>query len=115
MEWGSVEAVPDEEALAILNNPARRRRVLRSRACYRNKSKVPSKLVAKTRVVALGHLDPDLHRVSRDSPTPMSLGVHPPKHLHGRHQWPDGRRSNSVDLMGWRRQRGIHAGGLRKQ
>ena len=47
-----------------------RTRIRRSRACFRNKSKLPDKLVAKARVVALGHLDPDLHRISRDSPMP---------------------------------------------
>ena len=66
-------AIPDDEAAAILANPAQRRRVLRSRACYRNKSRIPTELTAKTRVVALGHLDPDLHRISRDSPTPMRV------------------------------------------
>ena len=73
MNWGSVQAVSDDEAAAILSNPARRKRVLRSWACYRNKSKIPDQLQAKTRVVALGHLDPDLHRISRDSPTPMRV------------------------------------------
>ncbi|CAJ1448531.1 unnamed protein product [Effrenium voratum] len=43
---------------------------LSDRSCFRNKSRVPGKLVAKTRVVALGHLDPDLAVISRDSPTP---------------------------------------------
>lgn len=76
MTWGSVEPVPDEEAVEILKNPAKRRRVLRSRACYRNKSRVPTQLIAKTRVVALGHLDPDLHRLNRDSPTPMRTSEH---------------------------------------
>ena len=76
MGWGSVEPVPDDEAAAILSNPARRKRVLRSRACYRNKSRTPDTLIAKTRVVALGHLDPDLHRISRDSPTPMRVSEH---------------------------------------
>ena len=71
MSWGSVEPVDDDEAAAILSHPIRRKRVLRSRACYRNKSRIPGELTAKARVVALGHLDPDLHRISRDSPTPM--------------------------------------------
>ena len=73
MNWGSVQAVPDDEAAAIMSNPARRKRVLRSRACYRNKSKIPDQLQAKTRVVALGHLDPDLRRISQDSPMPMRI------------------------------------------
>ena len=73
MNWGSVQAVPDDEAAAILSNPARRKRVLRSRARYRNQSKIPDQPQAKTRVVALGHLDPDLRRISRDSPTPMRV------------------------------------------
>ena len=68
--WDSIEPVTPEEAAKILSNPSSRKRVLRSRACYRNKSKDPNKLVAKTRVVALGHLDPDLASISRDSPTP---------------------------------------------
>ena len=69
-KWGSIEPVPDDEANAILADPQKKRRVLRSRACYRNKSRDPTKLIAKTRVVALGHLDPDLYKVARDSPTP---------------------------------------------
>ena len=71
MSWGSVEPVDDDEAAAIVSHPIRRKRVLRSRACYRNKSRIPGVLTAKARVVALGHLDPDLHRISRDSSTPM--------------------------------------------
>ena len=69
-KWGSIEPVPDDEANAILADPQKKRRVLRSRACYRNKSRDPTKLIAKTRVVALGHLDPDLYKVARDAPTP---------------------------------------------
>eukprot|EP00435_Cladocopium_sp_Y103_P015633 s906_g3.t2 len=69
-KWGSIEPVPGDEARKILADPQKKRRVLRSRACYRNKSRDPTKLVAKTRVVALGHLDPDLYKVARDSPTP---------------------------------------------
>ena len=68
--WGSIEAISPEQAAAIMANPATKKRVLRSRACYRNKSRIPGKLHAKTRVVALGHLDPDLASLSRDSPTP---------------------------------------------
>ena len=68
--WGSIETVSKERAAEIMSNPVLRKRVLRSRACYRNKSRVPGKLQAKTRVVALGHLDPDLASISRDSPTP---------------------------------------------
>ena len=68
--WGSVEPVGEAEAKAIMTDPRRRRRVLKSRACYRNKSRDPSKLIAKTRVVALGHLDPDLYKINRDAPTP---------------------------------------------
>ena len=52
------------------SHPIRRKRVLRSRACYRNKSRIPGVLTAKARVVALAHLRRDLHRISRDSPTP---------------------------------------------
>ena len=69
-KWGSIEAIEPELAAQIMANPATRRRILKARACYRNKSKDPTQLVAKTRVVALGHLDPDLASVSRDAPTP---------------------------------------------
>ena len=68
--WGLVEALTDQQADRIMKCPTMRKRILRSRACYRNKSRIPGKLVAKTRVVALGHLDPDLTTISRDSPTP---------------------------------------------
>ena len=68
--WGSVEPVHEAEAKAIMTDPKRRRRVLKSRACYHNKSRDPSKPIAKTRVVALGHLDPDLYKINRDAPTP---------------------------------------------
>ena len=68
--WGSIEEITPERAKQIMDNPVTRKRILRSRACYRNKSRVPGQLQAKTRVVALGHLDPDLAQISRDSPTP---------------------------------------------
>ncbi|CAL1162801.1 unnamed protein product [Cladocopium goreaui] len=70
LSWGSMEEVSAETAAKILSNPPTKKRVLRSRACYRNKSKIPGRLQAKTRVVALGHLDLDLASLSRDSPTP---------------------------------------------
>ncbi|CAJ1393380.1 unnamed protein product, partial [Effrenium voratum] len=63
--WGSVEPVHEAEAKAIMTDPKRRRRVLKSRACYHNKSRDPSKPIAKTRVVAL-----DLYKINRDAPTP---------------------------------------------
>ena len=45
-KWDSIDPVTPDEAARILANPVTRKRVLRSRACYRNKSKDPSKLVA---------------------------------------------------------------------
>ena len=72
-KWDSVEALNEHEAKRILSCPQGRRRVLRSRACYRNKSRLPGVLHAKTRVVALGHLDPDLEKITRDSPTPCRV------------------------------------------
>ena len=69
-KWGSIEPLTPEYAAAAMANPATRKRVPKSRACYRNKSKVPTVLFAKARVVTLGHLDPDLASISRDEPTP---------------------------------------------
>lgn len=69
--WHSVEPICQKEAEEIFKCPIRRRRILRSRAAYRDKSKGLSRVQAKTRVVALGHLDPDLSTLSRESATPM--------------------------------------------
>ena len=53
-----------------MTDPQLRKRILRARAAYRDKSKGVPPLRAKCRVVALGHCDPDLHELSRESATP---------------------------------------------
>ena len=69
--WGSVEPLSRVEAEEIFRCPIRRKRILRSRAAYRDKAKGMSAVKAKTRVVALGHMDPDLTTLCRQSATPM--------------------------------------------
>lgn len=63
-----MEPLPDSEAEYVLTHL--RHRVLRTRACYRDKSCGQGEVRAKCRIVALGHLDPDLKQLSRNSGTP---------------------------------------------
>ena len=74
--WQSVEPISDREAQEILRHPDKKRRVLKSRACYRDKALGQGELRPKCRVVALGHLDPDLPVLSRNSATPGRLAEH---------------------------------------
>ena len=75
-EWQSVEPLNDTEAQEVLNSPILSKRIIPSRACYRDKSCGVGELRAKCRIVALGHLDPDLGSVSRSAATPGRLGEH---------------------------------------
>ena len=68
--WQSVIPLDDKQAKEILQDPIQKKRVLRSRSAFRDKSKGIPPLKAKCRVVALGHLDPDLFSLSRDCATP---------------------------------------------
>ena len=70
MTFDSVEAVEDNEAKKIMESPKGRKRILKSRAAYRDKAKGAGPLRAKARVVALGCLDPDLFSLNRESATP---------------------------------------------
>ncbi len=74
--WQSVEPVPAKEAKQIMSDPVLRRRILKSRACYRDKSLGIGDIKAKCRIVALGHLDPDLAEISRNSATPGRIAEH---------------------------------------
>ena len=56
-----------------MKDPVLQKRVLRSRAAYRDKNRGQGELRAKTRVVIIGCGDPDLKQLSRDSPTPTRL------------------------------------------
>ena len=68
--WQSVIPLDDKQAKEILQDPIQKKRVLRSRSAFRDKSKGIPPLKAKCRVVALGHLDPDLFSLSRECATP---------------------------------------------
>eukprot|EP00438_Fugacium_kawagutii_P029741 Skav215795 [mRNA] locus=scaffold3885:36272:44804:+ [translate_table: standard] len=70
-QFQSVSPVPREEAQAILKDKIRRKRVLRSRAAFRDKARGLGELQAKTRIVALGCLDPDLFSLQREAATPL--------------------------------------------
>ena len=53
-----------------------RKRIIPARACYRDKSCGVGELRAKCRIVALGHLDPDLAEINRSSGTPGRVSEH---------------------------------------
>ena len=74
--WESVEPLPDSEAEKILSDPVLKRRVIKSRACYRDKSLGIGDIKAKCRIVALGHLDPDLSTLTRHTATPGRIAEH---------------------------------------
>ena len=71
------DVVPNQATLQrgsreVLKDPVLGTRV-RSRACYRDKSQGQSELRAKTRVVVLGHRDPNLTVINREAPIPTRL------------------------------------------
>lgn len=73
MEWGPVVPLSRKESDEVFKDPLQRRRIMRTRSCYRDKNTGTAPLKAKARVVVLGHKDPDLHMINRDSPTPSRL------------------------------------------
>ena len=75
-EWQSVEPLSDHEAQQIFNDKELKKRIIPARACYRDKSCGVGELRAKCRVVALGHLDPDLAEINRSSGTPGRVSEH---------------------------------------
>ena len=68
--WSSVKPLSQHEADRIKGDKILRKRILKSRAAFRDKNKGISPIRAKARVVALGHLDPDLFGLARESATP---------------------------------------------
>ena len=68
MRWGGIKPLSRKEADKILNDPKLARRVLKSRAAYKDKNKGLGEVK-----VLIGCNDPDIFRVSRDSPTPSRL------------------------------------------
>ncbi|CAE7223119.1 LZTR1 [Symbiodinium necroappetens] len=75
-EWGSVKALSHQEAHRILRDRILSKRVLRTRSCFRDKSKGLGELRAKCRVVALGHKDPDIYKLNRECVTPNRVSEH---------------------------------------
>lgn len=75
-EWESIRPLSNEEIQKIKADPKLRRRILRSRAAYRDKNRGQGELRAKCRIVALGHCDPDLGKITRSSPTPGRTTEH---------------------------------------
>ncbi|CAK9056155.1 unnamed protein product [Durusdinium trenchii] len=73
LEWKSLKPVPPEETKRILSDPEQKKRVISSRACYRDKNKNVPPLKAKTRIVARGNQDPDLKSLTRQAPTPTRV------------------------------------------
>ena len=73
MNWSTIRPLTRDEVTRVMNDPALKRRILKSRAAYKDKSKGIGKLKAKTRVVLIGCQDPDLRQLTRDSPTPTRL------------------------------------------
>ena len=73
VQWAGVRPLSESEAQAVWKDPRLRRRILKSRAAYRDKNRGTGELKAKTRVVLVGCGDPDLRQLTRDSPTPTRL------------------------------------------
>ena len=73
MRWGGAKPLSRKEAKLVLSDRKLARRILRSRAAYRNKNKGLGEIRAKCRVVLTGCQDPDMFQLSRDSPTPSRL------------------------------------------
>ena len=75
-EWQSVEPLSDQQAQQIYDDKELRKLIIPACACYRDKSCGVGELRAKCRIVALGHLDPDLAEINRSSGTPGSVSEH---------------------------------------
>ena len=73
MNWSTIRPLTKDEVKQVLSDPVLKRRILRSRAAYKDKSRGIGELRAKTRVVLIGCADPDLRQLTRDSPTPTRL------------------------------------------
>lgn len=73
MKWGGVRLLSKQEAAQVRSSARLKRRVMKSRAAYRDKARGCGPLKAKTRVVVIGCGDRDLRQLSRDSPTPSRL------------------------------------------
>ena len=76
-EWKSVQPLSHEQARQVLNDKILCKRILRTRACYRDQARGQGPLRAKCRIVCLGHRDPDLLlTLNRQAPTPNRSSEH---------------------------------------
>ena len=98
MSWQSVGALTEKEADIILQDGKKRRRVLRSRAAFREKAKGLPPIKPKCRIVALGHMDPDLFSLCRESAM-STRGVHTVGNLHFWTKWDASLWKFHLDLM----------------
>ncbi len=74
-KWSPVRPLSKLEAAEVLRSRILVKRILRSRmACGENMS-VGYLFLAKARLVATGFTDPDLHRLTRNSPTATRLAM----------------------------------------
>ncbi|CAJ1348023.1 unnamed protein product, partial [Effrenium voratum] len=71
--WHCIRPVPPAEAERIQRDPQLRKRIITARCCYRDKAKGKPPLKAKARMVAHGHLDPDIRSLSRNAATPTRI------------------------------------------
>ena len=76
VQWGSIRPLDDKEATAVLADSRLRRRVMKSRAAYRDKNRGQGELKSKGRIVCIGCNDPDLASLSRDAPLPGRPSEH---------------------------------------
>ena len=71
--WHCIRPVPPAEAERIQRDPQHRKRIITARCCYRDKAKGKPPVKAKARMVAHGHLDPDIRSLSRNAATPTRI------------------------------------------
>ena len=69
-QWNTVKPLSAAEAKKIFDSPQLRRRILKSRAAFRDKAKGVGELRPKCRIVAIGCQDPDLFSLNRECATP---------------------------------------------
>ena len=74
-EWSSIRPLTQKQADEIRADPQQRRRILRSRAAYRDKNKGLGHSRARCRVVLIGCQDPDLTSLTRSQPTPSCTAL----------------------------------------
>ena len=74
-KWSPLQPLSHTEVARVRSRPHLRRRVLKARVAYRDKSCGIGSLRAKALVVIKGFLDPDLAKLTRFSPTVTRTSV----------------------------------------